>query len=44
MRQSDGTWIDWEIFAGLASGTMGDLQKLPPYVRRFYDGLFEARP
>jgi hypothetical protein len=43
MRQPDGSWIDWEIFAGLASGTMGDLRKLPPYVRRFYEGLFEAR-
>ena len=32
---------DWEMFAGLASGTMGDMSKLPPYVRRLYDGLFE---
>jgi len=31
---------DWEMFAGLASGTMGDMRKLPPYVRRLYDGLF----
>lgn len=31
---------DWEMFAGLASGTMGDMSKLPPYVRRLYDGLF----
>jgi hypothetical protein len=33
---------DWEMFAGLASGTMGDMSKLPPYVRRLYDGLFEV--
>ncbi|HEX8600333.1 MAG TPA: hypothetical protein VF952_17665 [Chloroflexia bacterium] len=32
---------DWEMFAGMASGTMGDMRKLPPYVRRLYDGLFE---
>ncbi|HEX9988629.1 MAG TPA: hypothetical protein VGE45_09150 [Chloroflexia bacterium] len=32
---------DWEMFAGLASGTMGDMSKLPPYVRRLYAGLFE---
>jgi hypothetical protein len=31
---------DWEMFAGLASGTMGDMGKLPPYVRRLYAGLF----
>ena len=31
---------DWEMFAGLASGTMGDMRLLPPYVRRFYVGLF----
>jgi hypothetical protein len=35
---------DWEMFAGLASGTMGDMQLLPPYVRRFYVGLFEQPP
>ncbi|HYU18772.1 MAG TPA: hypothetical protein VEQ11_08750 [Chloroflexota bacterium] len=33
---------DWEMFAGLASGTMGDMSLLPPYVRRFYAGLFQA--
>lgn len=33
-------WIDWEIFAGLASGIMGDLNQLPPYMRKFYGGLF----
>ena len=31
---------DGEMFAGLASGTMGDMRRLPPYVRRFYAGLF----
>lgn len=31
---------DWEMFAGLASGTMGDMRKLPPYVRALYAGLF----
>ena len=31
---------DWEMFAGLASGVMGDMRLLPPYVRRFFAGLF----
>jgi hypothetical protein len=31
---------DWEMFAGLASGVMGDVRLLPPYVRRFFAGLF----
>lgn len=31
---------DWEMFAGLASGTMGDLSLMPPYLRQFYQGLF----
>ncbi|MGE3269619.1 MAG: hypothetical protein AB7P40_12790 [Chloroflexota bacterium] len=31
---------DTEMFAGLASGVMGDMRMLPPYVRRFYAGLF----
>jgi hypothetical protein len=31
---------DWEMFAGLASGVMGDMRLLPPYVRRFCAGLF----
>jgi hypothetical protein len=35
---------DWEMFAGLASGTMGDISKLPPYVRKLYEGLFEMPP
>jgi hypothetical protein len=33
---------DWEMFAGLASGVMGDMRRLPPYVRRFYVGLFDG--
>jgi len=32
---------DWEMFAGLASGVMGNLALLPDYVRRFYTGLFD---
>lgn len=32
---------DWEMFAGLASGVMGDLSLLPPYVRQFYTDLFD---
>jgi hypothetical protein len=30
------------MFAGLASGTMGDMRLLPPYVREFYVGLFQT--
>ncbi len=33
---------DWERYAGLASGVMGRLERLPDYVARFYRGLFEA--
>jgi len=32
---------DWEMFAGLVSGSMGHLERLPEYVRRFYRGLFD---
>jgi hypothetical protein len=32
---------DPERFAGLASGTMGDLSKMPPYLAAFYADLFE---
>lgn len=31
---------DWERYAGLASGVMGRLERLPDYVARFYSGLF----
>ena len=32
---------DWEMFASLASGSMGDMRLMPPYVRKLYEGLFE---
>lgn len=32
---------DWEMFAGFASGSMGDMRKMPTYMRRLYKGLFE---
>jgi hypothetical protein len=35
---------DWERFAGLASGVMGDTRLLPPYLRRWYAPLFGGRP
>jgi hypothetical protein len=35
---------DWEMYAGLASGAMGHLERLPPYVRQFYSGLFDEPP
>jgi hypothetical protein len=31
---------DWEMFAGLASGSMGDMRLLPSYMQRMYSGLF----
>lgn len=33
---------DWERYAGLASGVMGHLERLPEYIRTFYDDLFDA--
>ncbi len=33
---------DWERYAGLASGVMGRLEKLPDYVAQFYVGLLDA--
>jgi hypothetical protein len=39
-----GEWNDWEMYAGLASGCMADLRLLPPYLRRFYEGLFRELP
>jgi hypothetical protein len=32
---------DWERYAGLASGVMGRLDRLPEYVAAFYAGLFD---
>jgi len=31
---------DWEMCAGRASGVMGDMSLLPPYVRSLFGGLF----
>ncbi|HEX2915229.1 MAG TPA: hypothetical protein VH186_30975 [Chloroflexia bacterium] len=41
MFLEDGTIIDWEQYAGLASGVMGHLELLPPYIRGYYAELFE---
>lgn len=35
---------DWEMFAGLASGCMADIRLLPPYLRPFFEGLFDILP
>jgi len=35
---------DWEMFAGLASGVMGNLRLLPPYIRPFFADLFGQEP
>jgi hypothetical protein len=35
---------DWEMYAGLASGMMADLRLVPPYVRRFYEGMYQLLP
>lgn len=35
---------DAEMFAGLASGCMADTRLLPPYVRTFYEELFDQLP
>lgn len=35
---------DWERFAGLASGVMGDIRLMPPYLRRWYEPLFGGNP
>jgi hypothetical protein len=39
-----GEWNDWEMYAGLASGCMADVRLLPPYLRRFYAGVFDELP
>jgi hypothetical protein len=41
MFLEDGTIIDWEQYAGLASGIMGKPELLPPYIRGFYAELFD---
>lgn len=40
MQYSDGGWNDHEMYAGLASGVMGNLDLLPPYIREFYEPMF----
>ncbi len=35
---------DWEMYAGLASGMMADIRLVPPYVRRFYEGMYLLLP
>ncbi len=35
---------DWERFAGMASGVMGDIRLMPPYLRRWYEPLFGGNP
>ena len=32
---------DWEMYAGLASGVLGDLNLLPPYLRPFFADFFD---
>lgn len=39
MREGDG-WNHYEIFASIASGVMGDLDRLPPSLRGTYTPLF----
>ncbi|MBI2595398.1 hypothetical protein HYW46_01525 [Candidatus Daviesbacteria bacterium] len=34
---------DTEMYAGLSSGIMGDIKKLPPYVKLFYQELFNEK-
>lgn len=41
MFLEDGTIIDWEQYAGLASGIMGQPERLPDYIRGFYAELFD---
>lgn len=35
-----GEWNDWEMYAGLASGVLGNLDLLPPYMHEFYKEMF----
>lgn len=41
MFLEDGTIIDWEQYAGLASGIMGHPELLPDYIRGYYTELFD---
>ncbi len=41
MFEPNGTVIDWEQYAGLASGVMGQPNLLPDYIRGFYAELFD---
>jgi hypothetical protein len=36
--------LDWERFAGLSSGVMGDIRLMPPDVRRWYEDMFGGNP
>lgn len=38
--RTDKGWNETEIFAGLASGTMGDMRQIPPQLRPYYAGMF----
>jgi hypothetical protein len=38
--RTDTGWNETEIFAGLASGTMGDMRQIPPQLRPYYAGMF----
>jgi len=35
-----GRWNDWEMYAGLASATRGNLDLLPDYIRPFFETMF----
>ncbi|MEE9491516.1 MAG: hypothetical protein V3V80_04355 [Dehalococcoidia bacterium] len=41
---NDTDWNDPEMYAGLASGSQGDIRQLPPYLQQFYEGLFNVLP
>lgn len=41
---NDSYWNDWEMYAGLASGCRGDIRQFPPYLQKFYEGLFNLLP
>lgn len=36
--------LDWERLARLASGVMGDIRLMPPYLQRWYAPLFGGQP